>query len=132
MEQGIAIHERVPIPEELIPEDSRVEIDAKIHAGYCESLWSWYRVMKKILIAYHSYHWEGYEYGRIVRGPGPCLGRRRCESGSAYPKLFVSRADSKRIALITPWEKSIHWKADRAYHIDVHRIKHSISFGALK
>ncbi|TKA45994.1 putative GTP cyclohydrolase URC1, partial [Friedmanniomyces simplex] len=25
---------RVPIPEEMIPEDSRVEIDAKIHAGY--------------------------------------------------------------------------------------------------
>lgn len=33
--QGIPIHERVPIPDELIPEDSRVEIDAKIHAGYC-------------------------------------------------------------------------------------------------
>lgn len=35
--QGIPIHERVPIPDELIPEDSRVEIDAKIHAGYCTS-----------------------------------------------------------------------------------------------
>lgn len=34
--QGIQILERVPIPDELIPEDSRVEIDAKIHAGYCE------------------------------------------------------------------------------------------------
>lgn len=34
--QGIPIHERVPIPEEMIPEDSRVEIDAKIHAGYCK------------------------------------------------------------------------------------------------
>ena len=34
--QGIPIHERVEIPSELIPEDSRVEIDAKIHAGYCE------------------------------------------------------------------------------------------------
>ncbi|EMC97421.1 hypothetical protein BAUCODRAFT_451845 [Baudoinia panamericana UAMH 10762] len=34
VEQGIPILERVPIPEELIPEDSRVEIDAKIHAGY--------------------------------------------------------------------------------------------------
>ncbi|KAF1998866.1 GTP cyclohydrolase-like protein II [Amniculicola lignicola CBS 123094] len=34
VEQGIPIHERVPIPEEMIPEDSRVEIDAKIHAGY--------------------------------------------------------------------------------------------------
>ena len=37
VEQGIPIHERVPIPDELIPEDSRVEIDAKIHAGYCEA-----------------------------------------------------------------------------------------------
>ena len=37
VEQGIPILERVPIPEELIPEDSRVEIDAKIHAGYCNS-----------------------------------------------------------------------------------------------
>ena len=34
VEQGIPIHERVPIPDALIPEDSRVEIDAKIHAGY--------------------------------------------------------------------------------------------------
>ena len=34
VEQGIPIVERVPIPEEMIPEDSRVEIDAKIHAGY--------------------------------------------------------------------------------------------------
>ena len=34
VEQGIPIHERVPIPDDLIPEDSRVEIDAKIHAGY--------------------------------------------------------------------------------------------------
>ncbi|KAI9790372.1 MAG: putative GTP cyclohydrolase [Peltula sp. TS41687] len=32
--QGIPIHERVPIPDDLIPADSRVEIDAKIHAGY--------------------------------------------------------------------------------------------------
>jgi len=31
--QGIPIIERVELPEELIPEDSRVEIDAKITAG---------------------------------------------------------------------------------------------------
>ncbi|KAM5464762.1 putative GTP cyclohydrolase [Microsporum audouinii] len=37
VEQGIPILERVPIPDELIPEDSRVEIDAKIHAGYFTS-----------------------------------------------------------------------------------------------
>ncbi len=36
VEQGIPIHERVELPDELIPADSRVEIDAKIHAGYCE------------------------------------------------------------------------------------------------
>ncbi len=34
VEQGIPINERVPIPDELIPGDSRVEIDAKIHSGY--------------------------------------------------------------------------------------------------
>lgn len=41
VEQGISIKERVPIPDEMIPEDSRVEIDAKIHAGYCEMFRSW-------------------------------------------------------------------------------------------
>lgn len=30
---SIPIHERVELPEELIPADSRVEIDAKITAG---------------------------------------------------------------------------------------------------
>jgi len=39
VEQGIPIYERVPIPDEMIPEDSRVEIDAKIHSGYCELLY---------------------------------------------------------------------------------------------
>lgn len=34
VEQGIPIIERIPIPDELIPPDSRVEIDAKINAGY--------------------------------------------------------------------------------------------------
>jgi hypothetical protein len=37
VEQGIPILERIPIPEEMIPADSRVEIDAKIQAGYCKS-----------------------------------------------------------------------------------------------
>jgi hypothetical protein len=32
--QGITIHERVEIPDELIPADSVVEIQAKIAAGY--------------------------------------------------------------------------------------------------
>jgi hypothetical protein len=34
VDQGIAIHERVELPDEMIPADSRVEIDAKIAAGY--------------------------------------------------------------------------------------------------
>ncbi|KAJ5902048.1 hypothetical protein N7495_002576 [Penicillium taxi] len=34
VEQGIPILERIPIPDHMIPEDSRVEIDAKINAGY--------------------------------------------------------------------------------------------------
>ncbi|CAH0028241.1 unnamed protein product [Clonostachys rhizophaga] len=34
VEQGIPIYERIPIPDHLIPSDSRVEIDAKINAGY--------------------------------------------------------------------------------------------------
>ncbi|EON96756.1 putative gtp cyclohydrolase protein [Phaeoacremonium minimum UCRPA7] len=34
VEQGIPILERIPIPDHLIPEDSHVEIDAKINAGY--------------------------------------------------------------------------------------------------
>jgi len=34
VESGIPIYERVPIPDEMIPPDSRVEIDAKINAGY--------------------------------------------------------------------------------------------------
>jgi GTP cyclohydrolase II len=32
--QGIQIDERVPIPDALIPADARVEIEAKIAAGY--------------------------------------------------------------------------------------------------
>jgi hypothetical protein len=34
----IPIHERVELPDELIPADSRVEIDAKITAGKSYSL----------------------------------------------------------------------------------------------
>jgi hypothetical protein len=32
--QGIPIVERVPIPEDMIPADGQVEIEAKVHAGY--------------------------------------------------------------------------------------------------
>ncbi|KAI9037801.1 putative GTP cyclohydrolase II [Aspergillus affinis] len=34
VQSGIEIKERIPIPDEMIPSDSRVEIDAKINAGY--------------------------------------------------------------------------------------------------
>ncbi|PWY75099.1 aldolase [Aspergillus heteromorphus CBS 117.55] len=34
VQSGIKILERIPIPEDMIPTDSRVEIDAKINAGY--------------------------------------------------------------------------------------------------
>jgi GTP cyclohydrolase II len=32
--QGIAIDERVPLPDDMIPPDARVEIEAKLAAGY--------------------------------------------------------------------------------------------------
>jgi GTP cyclohydrolase II len=32
--QGIAIDERVQLPDDMIPPDARVEIEAKIAAGY--------------------------------------------------------------------------------------------------
>ncbi|KAJ5510617.1 hypothetical protein N7453_002720 [Penicillium expansum] len=34
VDSGIKIIERIPIPDEMIPSDSRVEIDAKIQSGY--------------------------------------------------------------------------------------------------
>jgi GTP cyclohydrolase II len=34
MRQGIQIDERVSLPDEMIPPDARVEIEAKIAAGY--------------------------------------------------------------------------------------------------
>jgi GTP cyclohydrolase II len=34
VQSGIQVLERVEIPETMIPEDSRVEIDAKIASGY--------------------------------------------------------------------------------------------------
>jgi len=46
VEQGIPILERVPIPDEMIPADSRVEIDAKIHG------------MRPMIIPTLYYLWE--------------------------------------------------------------------------
>ncbi|OKL61419.1 Uracil-regulated protein 1 [Talaromyces atroroseus] len=34
VQSGIPIIERIPIPDDMIPQDSRVEIDAKINSGY--------------------------------------------------------------------------------------------------
>ncbi len=34
IKSGIKIVNRIPIPDELIPEDARVEMEAKKHAGY--------------------------------------------------------------------------------------------------
>ena len=66
VEQGIPIHERVPIPDEMIPEDSRVEIDAKIHAGYCKLSPSWIYVLDHGLLTPNSYDWEDNDHGGAV------------------------------------------------------------------
>lgn len=58
VEQGIKILERVPIPDELIPPDSRVEIDAKINAGYFTS-----GTVPTVsdLKGVHGRQWKGFE-----------------------------------------------------------------------
>ncbi len=75
--QGIVINERVPIPDELVPEDSRVEIDAKIHAGYCKSeLQTDLRFRspaKSRMIC--SHHRQSPEHRGIVRGAWAAVGR---------------------------------------------------------
>ncbi|KAH8821710.1 GTP cyclohydrolase-like protein II [Xylogone sp. PMI_703] len=53
--QGIPIHERVELPEELIPADSRVEIDAKINAGYFTT---GHRMTEQELEAVKGRSWE--------------------------------------------------------------------------
>ncbi|KAK7910996.1 hypothetical protein PG985_013477 [Apiospora marii] len=53
--QGIPIHERVELPNELIPDDSRVEIDAKITAGYFTS---GHRMTEDELKAVQGRMWE--------------------------------------------------------------------------
>jgi GTP cyclohydrolase II len=95
VEQGIPIIERVPIPDDMIPADSRVEIDAKIQAGYCMSsphpvtpsscpvgpqfghflpaTIRWSRAYADIC----SYHWSRHVHGRAGKRKGPWLGRHR-------------------------------------------------------
>ncbi|KAK8004434.1 hypothetical protein PG989_004153 [Apiospora arundinis] len=57
--QGIPIHERVELPNELIPEDSRVEIDAKITAGYFTS---GHRMTEDELKAVQGRMWEDLDH----------------------------------------------------------------------
>lgn len=75
VEQGIPIHERVEIPEEMIPEDSRVEIDAKIHAGYCKSISSCYYCLASMLIqSVNSHKGHNHVDGRISLSPRQSMG----------------------------------------------------------
>lgn len=75
VEQGIPIHERVEIPEEMIPEDSRVEIDAKIHAGYCKSMQYCSCRLASLLTRYVNSH-KGHDHvdGRASLGPRQSMG----------------------------------------------------------
>ncbi|PQE11939.1 GTP cyclohydrolase II protein [Rutstroemia sp. NJR-2017a BVV2] len=57
--QGIPIHERVELPESWIPADSRVEIDAKITAGYFTT---GHRMTEEELAAVKGRSWEDIEY----------------------------------------------------------------------
>ncbi|KAI0120026.1 GTP cyclohydrolase N terminal-domain-containing protein [Nemania sp. FL0031] len=57
--QGIPIHERVELPEELIPADSRVEIDAKITAGYFTT---GHRMTEDELTAVKGRMWEDIDH----------------------------------------------------------------------
>lgn len=57
--QGIPIHERVELPEELIPADSRVEIDAKITAGYFTT---GHRMTEEELQAVQGRMWEDIDH----------------------------------------------------------------------
>ncbi len=92
VDQGIPIHERVPIPDDMIPADSRVEIDAKIQAGYCKlfilPLGALFRycgsrravsvhdiVRKTELTLDRSYNWPRHVNGGASQRQRPWLGR---------------------------------------------------------
>lgn len=57
--QGIPIHERVELPESWMPEDSRVEIDAKITAGYFTT---GHRMTEEELAAVKGRTWEDIDH----------------------------------------------------------------------
>ena len=98
VEQGIPIHERVPIPDEMIPEDSRVEIDAKIHAGYCEHTIGEWSLSNGKAHNQNSHKWQGLEYDRTGRGTWPCLGGRGCKS-LGINSIFCCDSSNKHPAL---------------------------------
>lgn len=58
VQSGIKILERIPIPEDMIPNDSRVEIDAKINAGYFTT---GKQYTKEELAAVRGRGWEKWE-----------------------------------------------------------------------
>jgi hypothetical protein len=83
VEQGIPIHERVPIPDDMIPADSRVEIDAKIQAGYCKhyplyanAIWMSQSVHANESSCSHNR--PCHVHGRAGQRQGPWLGGHRC------------------------------------------------------
>ncbi|RAL60185.1 hypothetical protein DID88_000807 [Monilinia fructigena] len=57
--QGIPIHERVELPESWIPADSRVEIDAKITAGYFTT---GHRMTEEELAAVKGRSWDDIDH----------------------------------------------------------------------
>jgi len=56
---SIPIHERVELPESWMPEDSRVEIDAKITAGYFTT---GHRMTEEELAAVKGRSWEDIDH----------------------------------------------------------------------
>jgi GTP cyclohydrolase II len=94
VDQGIPILERIPIPEDMIPADSRVEIDAKIQAGYCSYSLPPITPFHCVVILQHigplkalfpdnicayadfcSYDWPCHVHGRVGKRKGSWLGR---------------------------------------------------------
>jgi len=81
---SIPIHERVELPEHMIPADSRVEIDAKINAGmwraienaFCLSVsdlaLTWLALLHRL---FHD--WSPDDWGGVEVGTRPHLGRVR-------------------------------------------------------
>lgn len=67
VESGIKILERIPIPEDMIPSDSRVEIDAKINAGYFNN---GKQVTMEELASVRGRGWERWEDLSVSGCPG--------------------------------------------------------------